>query len=106
MHTENAIFINAKERKIEVVTIEKLEDAQKLVEGYMTHVGIEDRVGLYVNEEGELKNFAYGFSLMGKTFIGNGFITEHDKNGDYIPLQLHPQITIESLGLKWMTKTV
>lgn len=101
MHTENAIFINAKECKIEVVEIKDLKDANALVEGYMEHVSIEDRVGLYVNEEGGLKNFPYGFELMGRQFIGNGFITEHDKNGDYVPLQLHPEITLQSLGLKW-----
>jgi hypothetical protein len=83
-----AIWINAKDKKIESVEINGIEDMQKCVEGYVEDVCAIARTKkltthLYANEEGRFKKFPYGFRFNNRLdIIGNGLIVGIGEEGD------------------------
>lgn len=88
-----AVFINAKEKKVELVTLSKhdgLRDLQTRVEGYIEPAGkTVNGDTLLVNEEGLLRKFKYGFAIAlvsssGPRFVGNGVLTRYDGEGETI----------------------
>jgi len=94
-----AIWINAKDKKIESVEINELADMQRCVEGYVEDVGAIARTKnrkltthLYVNEEGRFEKFPYGFrfTMRGMTLdvIGSGLIVGIGKEGDTESVEL------------------
>lgn len=76
----SGLFIDAKNRRIEPVTIRGLEDLQRYVEGYIEPAPIPNGQGglrtdmvVYVDEEGLLKSRNYGFKVgESQPFVGNG----------------------------------
>lgn len=87
-----AIFINAKEDKVEEVEVSGLKDMQHYVEGYIeVAMEITGNNTLYVNEEGLLLGLNYGFQYEGghQPFMGNGLICGIDRRtGDTVPSDL------------------
>jgi hypothetical protein len=91
-----AIWINAKDKKIESVEINELADMQRCVEGYVEDVGAIARTKnrkltthLYANEEGRFEKFPYGFRFNNNVdIIGNGLIVGIGKEGDTESVEL------------------
>lgn len=87
MGKHSAIWINAKEKRIELIKIVILEDMQKAVEGFVEDVGTISKhdditTHLYVNEEGRFIRFPYGFLFYDMLIIGNGLIIAIDGEGE------------------------
>lgn len=90
-----AIWINAKEGKVELIEIDpkkSLKELQERVEGYIElALQFENGDDLYVNEEGIIQQIPYGFTFSSKEhniealFFGNGIICGHNpKTGDTV----------------------
>lgn len=78
-----AIIIDAKNREIreEIIPEDRLEFLQKSVEGYIERaITLPNGDDVYVNEEGLLINFDYGFHIKGghQIFFGNGIVIGDD----------------------------
>jgi hypothetical protein len=93
------IVINAKERHVYEVNIHPskyLSVMQNAVEGYIEAAMVikqakEKTDDLYVNEEGLLKSFTYGFGILGAQqtyFTGNGVIAATDNDGETVSTDL------------------
>ena len=78
------IFINAKEKTVEELTIDDpLSGTQALVGGYVQQVPyVKDlkRSTLWVDEEGLYKGYQYGFIMDGHQFFGNGVVSTLSKS--------------------------
>jgi hypothetical protein len=90
------IFINARKREIELVEIEnRLEPLQNLVQGYIECAfRLPNGDELFVNEEGLLKDFAFGFKIAGghQPFLGNGVVVGfNEADGDSLSAKTTPK---------------
>ncbi len=105
------IFINAKDKKVEIKGAGSLEELQHLVGGYIECIarfrdpqGLQH--GLYVNEEARIKENSpkYGFNINGNgVLIGNGFVMAQDEKGD----STDPTMTVAMLEsqVRWLDLT-
>jgi len=77
-----AIFINAKNRTVEEINLNPkntLKSLQECVEGLIElAVRFDNRDDLFINEEGLLIQFPYGFLYGNYVFVGNGVIAGHN----------------------------
>lgn len=92
-----AIYINAKERKIEVFELEgnaanQLDELQEKVGGYLQDAcRFDNKDQLYVNEEGQLMGYDYGFHVVGAPhpfYVGNGVIVGFNSRGNNVSASL------------------
>ena len=76
MKKVSGFFIDALQRKVSKIEVETLEDMQRCVGGFIELApGHNTSQTLYVNEEGLIKGFDYGFSFGGsEPFLGNGLL--------------------------------
>jgi hypothetical protein len=83
-----AIYIDAAQKTVTEVVVTSLEQCQTLVGGYLGSGGRFDRKNaLYVDDDGRLKNIAFGFRLIGSTYdyyVGNGLILGNDDEGETV----------------------
>jgi len=78
-----AILIDAKNRIIKPIVISNLKDMQNAVGGYIERAHTHKNNDFYVDEEGLLKRYEYGFSIIGAHqpfFVGNGLVIGIDYN--------------------------
>jgi hypothetical protein len=105
MQKHSAIWINAKEKKIELIEIETLKDMQTAVEGYIEDAGtISKHEGitthLYVNEEGRFIKFPYGFLFYDMLIIGNGLIIGMDREGETASVSIPMEVIKSAVTFK------
>jgi hypothetical protein len=88
---KRAIFIDAKNKSVTEIAISQLEDLQSAVEGYI-EIGVKfaSTDVLFVNEEGLLRGFDYGFYIEGcnQMFIGNGIIVGTTRSGNNADVEI------------------
>lgn len=84
------IFIDARKKEISILRLEGnvLSECQRLVEGYIQSVyNIDEGNEIYADEDGLMKNYRYGFSLLhnpAQIYVGNGIVMRHNKEGEEI----------------------
>ncbi len=96
------IFIDARKKEISLLKVERkneFSELQRLVEGYaQIVVNLDDGNDIYSDEDGLMKNYRYGFSLLhnpSQIYVGNGVVLRSDKKGESIDTS----ISVEMLKL-------
>lgn len=93
-----AVFINAEDRKVEIVEVENTLDAlyRQIKCETIELVGLGGNFVLIVDEEGRLRNWKAGFRLAnGEKIAGNGLIVYEDTDGNFTDCLLPAGVVAE-----------
>lgn len=86
------IVIDAKKQEVREEQIDNTLEAMQAIVGGLIEAAFRDRELIcYVDEEGLLKDYDYGFSFSGapqRIYVGNGFLSAVDDEGEAVDCNL------------------